>query len=136
MIQEVETTMIQTFIKRFYDNKDDIRAEIAKAHIRSYDELVRIVIENITDNDYVHNPDPSRIHCIDDGDYQGTLVFIIAAKGYQPNRYWATKVYYGSCSGCDALHGISNYSDQPPTEEQIKDYMSLALNVVQGLVEI
>lgn len=132
--------MIQTFVDRFMENKDDIRAEIAKAHIRSYDELVRIVIENITDDDDDdddgHNPDPSRIHCIDDGDYQGTLVFIIAAKGYHPNRYWATKVYYGSCSACDTLQRIAGYSDQPPTIEQIEDYMSLALHIVQGLVEI
>ena len=129
--------MIQTFIDRYFINEDRIREQIAPKHICSYDELVRIVIENITDEEYTdYNPDPERIHCIDDGDYQGTLLFVIAAKGYQPNKYWATRVYYGSCSGCDTLEGISDYSGEPPTEAQINDYMSLALGIVQGLVEI
>ena len=129
--------MIQTFVDRFMKNKVAIEAEIAKAQISSYDELVRIVVENVTDDDYTdHNPDPERIHCINDGAYQGTLVFVIACKGYQPSRYWAVKIYYGSCSGCDTLQSISDYSSEPPNGEQIKDYMTLALHIVQGLVEI
>lgn len=127
--------MIQQFIDRFFINEDIIRENIAQKHFRSYDELVKVVVEGITDDSY-DAIDPDRIHCIDDGDYQGTLLFVIAAKGYQPNKYWAVKVYYGSCSGCDTLQSISDYSDQPPNEQQIKDYMALALNIVQGLTEI
>lgn len=58
---------------------------------------------------------------------------MIAEKGYQPNDYYFVKVGYGSCSGCDTLEGIRNYEDGNPTEEQVKDYMTLALHVVQGL---
>ena len=70
---------------------------------------------------------------IDHGDYQGTLLFIIAASGYQPNKYWFVKVDYGSCSGCDTLEGIRCYSDGPPSDAQVADYMTLALHILQGI---
>jgi hypothetical protein len=41
-------------------------------------------------------------------------------------------VGYGSCSGCDTLQGISDYSHAAPNEKQIDDYMTLALHIVQG----
>ena len=40
-------------------------------------------------------PGLERIHRIDDGDYQGTLVFVIGGKGYQLSTYWYVKVSYG-----------------------------------------
>lgn len=42
---------------------------------------------------------------IDNGDYQGTLLFLVARDTYQPDEdeYLMTYVGYGSCSGCDAL---------------------------------
>lgn len=43
------------------------------------------------------------------------------------------KVGYGSCSGCDTLEAIRDYSSEKPTPEQVKDYMALALHIVQGL---
>lgn len=124
--------MIQKYVDRFYENKTVIRERLAEKHVGSYEELVKIVIEAITNDDNYGEPDPERIHVIDDGDYQGTLLFIIGAKGYQPHEYWSVYVGYGSCSGCDTLQGISDYSSDPPTEEQINDYMSLALHVVQS----
>lgn len=60
---------------------------------------------------YGDKPDIDRIHRIDDGDYQGTLVFVIGADGYQPSTYWYTDVSYGSCSGCDALEAAWGYGD-------------------------
>ena len=60
-------------------------------------------------------------------------MFVIAARGYQPSDYWYVKISYGSCSGCDTLEAIRAYSDDPPTPEQIDDYLTLALHIVQGL---
>ena len=57
-------------------------------------------------------------------------MFIIGAKGYQPSDYWYVKVGYGSCSGCDTLEAIRGYSDEKPTPDQVKDYVTLALHVV------
>ncbi len=127
--------MIQEFIDRFLAKKPELEIIFAAKQPSDYKEIVTNVIRLITDeNDYGDfNPDPERIHQIDDGDYQGTLLFVIAAKGYQPSDYWYAKISYGSCSGCDTLESIRSYDDTPPTPEQIKDYMTLALHVVEAM---
>ena len=73
------------------------------------------------------DPDPNRIHEIDDGDYQGTLVYVIAAKDYQPDDYWYVKIGYGSCSACDTLEAIRNFSDEKPTPEQVEGLYDLGI---------
>lgn len=77
----------------------------------------------------------SEIHIIDDGNYQGTQLFLIHKNICQPSMedYLITDTFYGSCSGCDTLMAISGYSDELPNEEQVKDYMTLALHLVQKL---
>lgn len=125
--------MIQTFVDRFIDAKPKL-AEAFKAKTPSdYSEIVKAVIEVIRGDSEYDSPDPERIHRIDDGDYQGTLVFVVAAGGYQPSDYWYVKVSYGSCSGCDTLEALRDYSDSPPSDSQIDGYVTLALHIVQGL---
>jgi hypothetical protein len=127
--------MIQSLVDRFMAADAVLRAQFAAAHPSAYKDVVAAVVRVVTNPEEYGDDalDPERIHQIDDGDYQGTLVFVIAAKGYQPSDYWYVKVSYGSCSGCDTLQAIHNYSDEPPTPEQVDDYMTLALHVVQGL---
>lgn len=125
--------MTKVFIDRFMAKEKDIKAQLAESHIDSYESLVRIVISAIADEEGYGDPDPERIHVIDDGDHRGTLVFVIASKGYQPSYYWYVKVSYGSCSGCDSLQAICDYSDGRPTPRQVSEYWQLALNIVQGL---
>lgn len=127
--------MIDDFVAKFDKSRNDLLKKFSEEHPRSYQDIVRAVVE-VLDDDYSSGPDPERIHCINDGDWQGTLLFIIGAKGYQPSLYWAVKVGYGSCSGCDTLEGIRHYSSDPPNEEQAKQYLTLALHIVQGLKEI
>ena len=128
--------MIKRFISDWEKNKEDVRVALTTAHPVSYKEIVKLVITAVSkDHDYDY-PDPKRIHVIDDGDYQGTLLFVIGGQGYQPNDYYFVKVYYGSCSGCDTLQGISDYSNDPPTEGQVKDYMTLALHIFQNLTSM
>jgi len=124
--------MIQKFIDKFMEQKAVIQKQFEEAHPESYLAIVKAVVRVIGDDEY-GNPDPERIHQIDDGDYQGTLVFIIAEMGYQPCTYWSVMVGYGSCSGCDTLQSISGYSDDKPSPEQVKDYMTLALHIVQAI---
>jgi hypothetical protein len=125
--------MIKEFVEKFENNKSKLEALFREKHPDDYAEVVKNVVSILTDDDDYSVIDPERIHVIDDGDYQGTLLFVIAAKGYQPNDYWYVKVSYGSCSGCDTLQGIRNYEDDKPNDEQVKDYMTLALHIVQGL---
>ena len=124
--------MIQEFVDRFMANKPAIQAVFQQAHPENYLAVVSTVIQHIVEDDW-EGPDVDRIHQIDDGDYQGTLLFVIPERGYQPHKYYYVMVDYGSCSGCDTLQRIRDYSDLPPTEQQVADYMTLALHIVQKL---
>lgn len=127
--------MIERYTKRYFENLPALRAKFEAKHPDDYKALVHSVVEVITGGDY-DEIDPNRIHEIDDGHYQGTLVFVIAAKGYQPSRYWYCRISYGSCSGCDTLYRIGGYSGERPTDQQVKQYMQLACHVVQQLREM
>ena len=73
---------------------------------------------------------------IDDGDYQGTQIFITPLNTYQPSveQYVYTNTYYGSCSGCDTLLGIIDFfSSKEIGESEIKDLMQLALHLLQKM---
>lgn len=75
--------------------------------------------------------DEERIHCIDDGSYQGTLLFLAARKGYEPaaSDYFITAVGYGSCSGCDTLMAANELDDC--VEKRVDTYMMLSLHMIQ-----
>lgn len=73
---------------------------------------------------------------IDNGDYQGTLFFIIHNSRYQPSLgdYLVTCVDYGSCSVCDTLQSIQEGGyDELPTDNTVSQYMTLALHLVQRM---
>ena len=124
--------MIQKFVNRFMAAENVLREKFVAKHPDAYIDIVKAVVDVIKGEGTYGEPDATRIHQIDDGDYQGTLVFVIAGGGYQPWEYWYVKVGYGSCSGCDTLEGIRSYSNNPPTKEQVDTYMTLALHIVQG----
>lgn len=128
--------MIKEFVDAFEAAKPSLEACLKTKHPENYKDLVVMVVKTLSEIGTYYYPDSTRVHEIDDGKYQGTLVYVIAAEGYQPNKYWFVKVSYGSCSGCDTLQAISGYSSEPPTDEQVKDYMSLMLHIVQGLKEL
>jgi len=132
VMRRLECDMIQDFVTKFEAKRAELEATFREKHPDAYVDVVRAVVKSLHSDEY-GSIDPERIHQIDDGDYQGTLLFVIAATGYQPSDYWYVKVDYGSCSGCDTLQSISGYSSAPPTDEQVRDYMTLALHVVQGL---
>lgn len=123
--------MIKEFVERWEANKNKIQESFEKKFPEEYKDIVKVVIENITNTEYKkHAIDPMRIHQIDDGDYQGTLLFVIAEKGYQPSKYYYIKVSYGSCSGCDVLQDLQYCAGK---DKQVAGIMTLALHVVQGL---
>ncbi len=122
--------MIKEIVDKWEANKELIRQAFILKQPENYGELVGTVIAHIT-NDV--GPDPQRIHEIDDGDYQGTLLYVIASKGYQPDSYYYCKISYGSCSGCDTLEDIKECMSG---DKKIEGYMQLALHVVQNLKEM
>ena len=127
----------------WYKNKDKLEAVIMMdTNLNScrYDYLVELVVK------YILNPsietswkrfDADNITVIDNGDYQGTILFMIPRGTYQPNAgsYLLTYSYYGSCSGCDTLMSIQDWRDGVPTESQVKDYMALCRDLVCNIVK-
>ena len=131
--------MIQKFIERFLSQETKIKAVLSKAHPANYEALVHSLIEVLTvqpEDDFDSKPDPERIVCIDHGDDQGTLLFIVGETDYQPSTYWALTVNYGSCSGCDTLQSISEYSNKKPTKTQVGEYWTLMLHLLQSMKQI
>lgn len=122
--------MIQKFVNAFEKNKAAIREHFGKETPQRYFDVVKNVIAHLSNEEY-GNPDPDRIEEIDHGDYQGTLVYVIGSRGYQPYQYWYVKVEYGSCSGCDTLQHILDDSDNV-----VDELMTLALHIVQELKEL
>lgn len=131
--------MIPEFVKAWDERKDALREFIHTHNQSEYDEyekLVRILFDVVT-NPSIENKrgrwNTAKIHVIDDGDYQGTQLFIIPRDVYQPNNddYVVTCQGYGSCSGCDLLLGISSYDSGLPDDEQVKEYMTLLLHLLQ-----
>jgi hypothetical protein len=116
--------MNQAFVDAWFACQDTLRAKWAENAPIYYKDLVRDVISLMPEMD------PERVHEINDGEYQGWLVYVIGAKGYQPSTYWCIKINYGSCSACDTLDAVNAESD---AEKRTDKLMTLGLHVVQGL---
>ena len=120
-------------LKKYFENTN-------QSEYQSYESIVRKIFELVitdVDNKWGGKDsfDIKKMTVIDDGDYQGTTIYIIPKDTYQPdtNDYLVTDNYYGSCSGCDTLLSISGYDDNLPNEKQVKEYMTIALHLVQRM---
>ena len=98
-----------------------------------YKDLVKLTVKwilNGGENDF-QNWDYNNITCIDNGDYQGTLLYLIPENTYQPAeyQYLMTYVNYGSCSGCDTLQSIQ-FKDC-----EVSEYMKLCKDIVCNIIK-
>ncbi|MCC0670566.1 MULTISPECIES: hypothetical protein [unclassified Clostridioides] len=100
----------------------------------SYEDLVKLSVKYILNDDIDEDDkwDSDNITEIDNGHYQGTLLYLIPKKTYQPDEreYLMTYVGYGSCSGCDVLEWILDKS-----ENKIKDYMLLCKDIISNIIK-
>lgn len=134
--------MLQDVIKQWEENKHKLEDYFRTTKQSEYDEykkiLEKIIELVITTKDEFNDYDYKKISQIDDGGYSGTLIFLVPTDTYEPNieDYLITHTYYGSCSGCDTLQGISCYNYDLPTENQIKEYMTISLHLVQKMTRI
>ena len=106
---------------KWYENKDKLEEAIRNSddlNFCNYKTLVEMIVEYIlnpsSDDNSIDEFDEDEITVIDNGDYQGTQLFMIPRKTYQPSAgdYLLTYTYYGSCSGCDTLQGMQKWSDE------------------------
>ena len=99
-----------------------------------YKDLVKLTVMFIVNDE--NEWDVNKITEIDDGDYQGTLLYLIPEDTYQPNssEYLMTFVEYGSCSGCDTLQAIQCFLDTKGRNETIDDLMSLCKELICNMI--
>ena len=134
--------MVQDIIDKWYKRKDSLKKYFEENPMECYDEyeeIVKLLFKFII-NDRPHSRqrwNTDKMTIIDDGEYQGTQIFIIPRYGYQPDieDYLITHTYYGSCSGCDTLMGIIEYPtyEKKPSEGKVNDLMTLSLHLIQRM---
>ena len=134
--------MNKEIISKWDKNKNRLERFIRTNNMEDvgYKTLVSLIVEYVLNNpddpDDWDNFDIEKIYAIDDGGYQGTLLFLIPKNMYQPSQYdyLVTYVNYGSCSGCDTLQAIQSYEySDLPNDKQVKDYMQLCLHLTQNM---
>jgi hypothetical protein len=139
--------MIQKYVDAWFRNKHKAEEKLRKKIPGSYCDIVKMVVEVLEDNqygDYESILSPENIVQLGGEDYQGDYLYIIQEKsgwsGSLRDSWCAVIVSYGSCSGCDTLEYIHSLNGYPynnePSEEQVKQCMTLCLHVVQGLKKI
>lgn len=135
--------MLKVLIEKWDKNKERLSEALHEMPLQyvGYKDLVKLTFDKIY-NDGVSPEcnwaydklDTERITEINDGEYQGTLLFLIPFAGYQPAEYEYLMTYigYGSCSGCDTLQGIQDYlpDDGQPTERNIAQFMVLCKDII------
>ena len=139
--------MIKYALKKWDENKDVLRNAIQQTEkdkrcTWDYEEIVKLVCryifnENVSDENPMINVDG--ITMIDNGDYQGTLLFMMPFDTYQPAgyEYLMTYVGYGSCSGCDTLQRIQldeMYYNVNSTDDLTDGYMALCKDIVSNAI--
>lgn len=129
--------MIKEFIEKWDKYKNELEEYFKtnkQLEYSSYELIVKALFDIIINKDEDDEFDTENIVIIDDGDYQGTRIIILHKNCYQPNveDYVYTNTYYGSCSGCDTLLAIQSWNlEELPNQEQVKEYMILALHLLQ-----
>ena len=132
--------MIQEFVDVLVAAKPDLIKEFKTTRPNGYRDLFTRLVKLLSNEGYgrgaYDDPDPKRITVINDGDYQGTLLFIVGAAGYQPYKYWACKVSYGSCSGCDTFQANRDgYGDDEISDREAEGNYTMMLHMVQSIKE-
>lgn len=131
--------MIKNFSTAWGENQEILRNYLKKNRQEEYDSysvLFKKTIELVV-NPYLKQIgetvfDIDTIQECTTNDYQGTLALIMSqCNAYYKSDFVATYVDYGSCSGCDTLLSISQYGEEIPNEEQVREYLQLCLNMLQ-----
>jgi hypothetical protein len=125
--------MILNYVKQWEERKHLLEQWLNDNEPNSYESiyemLFNLVVTKPNDDEY-SEWDWGRFVKIDDGSFQGNEIYILCSNEYQPSLtdYIFTSVAYGSCTVCDTFQSIEMLEDK---EERVKQYMTLALHMVQ-----
>lgn len=125
--------MEKEIIKRWDENKHLLKKHFSE--IEEYDDylsIVKAIFKYVINDGDELEFNIEEITEIDNGDYQGTKLFLIHKDVYQPDDddYVVTSVGYGSCTVCDTLERINILSN---ADEKVSEYMTLSLHIVQRM---
>lgn len=143
--------MIQYCYEKWKRHEDKLRKALSKRKDLGridYQDLVKITVTYILnpvdediDSEVGYNKwSTKNIVEVTQGDYQGTLVYLIPADVSQPDEseYLMTYIGYGSCSVCDTLQGIQTsvpYDGGLPNKQAIDDFMTLCRDIVCNTIK-
>lgn len=132
-------------IEQWEKNKNKFEEILKKAVIKKtfryeYEFLLSILIKHVINRDrsdkyldleydLLYNEDD--ITKIQLGHYNGDYLFIVKPdyKYCSVGSLWVTKVFYGSCSGCDEMIAAEYQKSDP--KEKVDILMGLSLNIIQ-----
>lgn len=134
-------SMEKEIIERWEKGKENLQKYLSTHKIEntceSYEDLVKVLINQCLNYSKDYPIFSTEFVCIDNGDYQGTQIFVLHYNTYQPNAsdYYIFDNDYGSCSGCDTLLGIIGYgsTDGFPNEDMVNKLITLCLHMVQRM---
>ena len=141
--------MLKALVKKWDEHKKLLKAALAElpivkakwdycARIEDYTDIVKLTFDIIynTNNEKSEymDADTENIAVIDNGEYQGAVLYLIPLDDYSPMEYdyLMTYVNYGSCSGCDTLQRIAEL-DTP--EEKVRDLMILCKDIITNTIK-
>lgn len=134
--------MIVEYIDRFREIKEDLHKSFMETPPECYSHICTRTLKMMFEDseEYSGVPDYDTIHVIDDGDYQGTYLFLIPEKTYQPHDYYLIKVWYGSCSGCDTFQANELWSREDCTEQELIEEadgnVTMALHMIESIKKV
>lgn len=134
--------MIKIMKELWNKHEKELLERLAKrtdVHQMEYVDLVHLTFETIFNGDDREvKLNLKEMTEIDNGNYQGTMLYLIPFKTYQPAEYeyLMTYVRYGSCSGCDALQAAKSWCDEGPlTGKELKAVMAICKDIVCNTIK-
>lgn len=141
--------MIKIIKEKWAKNESKLREKLGKKAEKfsdleevSYKSLLELTLNTIYNSDLVKGveflADTNNITEVNDGSYNGTIMFLIPFDDTSPSQedYLLTYVNYGSCSYCDTLQRIKfdlEY-DYKSTEETVNDLLTLCRDMMVRLI--
>lgn len=132
--------MMQIVKEQWAKNKDKLEKALREGdnfNSVDYKDLVKLVFDVVYNDGLDRGKvNTEKITEIDDGYYDGTLMYMIPFDTYSPAcyEYILTHVSYGSCSGCDTLQSIQGYYAEKLIDEQVKDFMTLCKDILTSAI--
>lgn len=131
--------IIKEFAEKWFKNKHLLEKHFSGLNIEDssleYIDIVKALVKfvlNDNEEEY-YNYNIDNITVVDDGEWQGTQLFIVPRDTYQPSfdEYIITHNVYGSCSGCDTLMSIVEWGNSTLNKNQVRQLMDLSLHLLQ-----